>query len=261
MIPRWAASWSSGTCCRRWWPERVTLGAIPPEFETLLSRAGRRVLDGTHPLCGALADPRRRFVAADDLIDRAKAARLRRVLEQSLTPTLEPLARPIPPESIWNMRRDYGELLPKTSRARTIFFESRREPGVKMAERIGLARMMRSPSFRAFAEALAGRRLRQGWGLQVLRYGAGDYAGPHNDHHPEDPAARRGYFDLHLSLSTPGAEQWLVYARGGHFSEIVPVTGRATVTAYRLPFWHYTTPLVGTAKAARWVLLGTFLYR
>jgi len=32
-----------------------------------------------------------------------------------------------------------------------------------------------------------------------------------------------------------------------------------------LPFWHYTTPLVakrGRAKdAARWVLLGTFLYR
>jgi hypothetical protein len=32
------------------------------------------------------------------------------------------------------------------------------------------------------------------------------------------------------------------------------------VTAYRLPFWHYTTPLVGAPKAARWVLLGTFLF-
>ena len=47
----------------------------PGEFEDLLSRAGRRVLAGTHPLCGALADPRRRFLAADDLLDRAKAAR------------------------------------------------------------------------------------------------------------------------------------------------------------------------------------------
>ena len=36
------------------------------------------------------------------------------------------------------MRRDYGELLPKTSRARTIYFDSRREPGLKAAERIGL---------------------------------------------------------------------------------------------------------------------------
>ena len=157
---------------------------IPREFEDLLSRAGKRVLAGTHPLCGALADPRRRFLAADDLLDRAKVARVRRVLEESLPPTLEPLAKPIPPETIWEMRRDYGEQLPKTTRARTIFFDSRREPGVKMAERIGLARMMRSKSFRAFAEALAGRKLRSGWGLQVLRYGPGDYAGPHNDHHP-----------------------------------------------------------------------------
>ena len=237
-------------------------GVIPAEFEDLLSRAGRRVLAGSHPLCGALADPRRRFLAADDLLDRAKAARLRRVLEEALTPTLEPLDKPVPPETIWEMRRDYGELLPKTARARTVFFDSRREPGVRAAGRIGLVRMMRSPSFRAFAEALAGRRLCAGWGLQVLRYGPGDYAGPHNDHHPENPEARRGYLDLHLSLCTPGvAHQWLVYARAGHFSEIVSVAGPATVTAYRLPFWHYTTPLVGGPKAARWVLLGTFLYR
>jgi len=234
---------------------------VPAEFEDLLSRAGLRLLAGTHRLCGALADPKRRFLAADDLIDRSEARRLRRVLEQTLTPTLEPLVKPIPPETIWDMRRDYGELLPKTSRARTIFFESRREPGVKAAERIGLARMMRSRSFGALAEALAGRRLRAGWGLQVLRYGPGDYAGPHNDHHPEEAAARRGYFDLHLSLSAPGAAQSLVYARAGHFSEIVSLAGPATVTAYRLPFWHYTTPLVGGPKAARWVLLGTFLYR
>src|SRR5471030_225337 len=236
--------------------------AIPSEFEELLSRQGRRVLAGTHPLCGALADPRRRFLAADDLLDRAKAARVRKALEVDLSDTLEALSKPIPPESIGKMRHDYGELLPKTSRARTIFFESRREPGVKAAEKIGLVKMMRSQSFRAFAEALAGRKLASGWGLQVLRYGPGDYAGPHNDHHPENKAAKAGYIDLHLSLCTPQVEhQWLVYSRAGHFSEIVPVGAAATLTAYRLPFWHYTTPLVGTAKAARWVLLGTFLYR
>jgi hypothetical protein len=234
---------------------------IPAEFEDLLSRAGRRVLAGTHPLCGALADPRRRFLAAEDLIDRSKAARLRRVLEEKLTATLEPIEQPIPPESIWDMRRDYGELLPKTSRARTIYFDSRREPGVKAAERIGLVRLMRSASFHAFAEALAGRKLASGWGLQVLRYGLGDYAGPHNDHHPENKRAKQGYIDLHVSFSTPSVKhQWLVYSRAGHFSEIVPVDGPGTVTAYRLPFWHYTTPLVGSGNAARWVLLGTFLF-
>jgi hypothetical protein len=237
--------------------------AIPAEFEDLLNASGRRVLAGRHALCGALANPRVRFLARHDLLDRAKAERVRRALEQSLADQLELMERPIPPESISDMRHDYGELLPKTSRAHTIYFESRREPGVKSAERIGLARMMRSASFRAFAEALAGRRLAANWGLQVLRYGAGDYAGPHNDHHPENKDARSGYIDLHVSLCAPEvAHQWLVYSRAGHFSEIVSVAQPATVTAYRLPFWHYTTPLVTKRgkDAARWVLLGTFLY-
>src|SRR4030081_2541429 len=236
--------------------------AIPAEFEDLLSASGKRVLAGTHALCGALANPRTRFLARADLLDRTKAERVRHVLEASLVDKLELMARPIPPETISGMRHDYGERLPKTSRARTIYFESRREPGVKAAERIGLVRLMRSASFRALGEALAGRRLASVWGLQVLRYGPGDYAGPHNDHHPENALARQGYIDLHLSLCTPGgAHQWLVYARGGHFSEIVSVAGPATVTCYLLPFWHYTTPLAGGPKAARWVLLGTFLYR
>jgi hypothetical protein len=99
----------------------------------------------------------------------------------------------------------------------------------------------------------------------VLRYGPGDYAGPHNDHHPENAAARGSYVDLHLSLCAPGvAHQWLVYSRAGHFSEIVSVACPASITAYRLPFWHYTTPLVakpGVRNANRWVLLGTFLYK
>ena len=236
---------------------------IPAEFEDLLNASGRRVLAGSHAVCGALANPRVRFLARHDLLDRAKAERVRRALEQSLTDDLELMERPIPPESISNMRHDYGELLPKTSRARTIYFESRRERGVKAAERIGLARMMRSASFRAFAEALAGRKLAANWGLQVLRYGAGDYAGPHNDHHPENKDARSGYIDLHVSLCAHDvAHQWLVYSRAGHFSEVVSVAQPATVTAYRLPFWHYTTPLVTKRgkDAARWVLLGTFLY-
>jgi hypothetical protein len=238
--------------------------AIPAEFEDLLNAAGRRVLAGTHALCGALANPRVRFLARHDLLDRTRAERVRRALEQALADKVELMERLIPPESISGMRHDYGELLPKTSRAHTIYFESRREPGVKAAERIGLVRMMRSGSFRAFAEALAGRKLASGWGLQALRYGPGDYAGPHNDHHPENKDARGGYIDLHVSLCSPGvAHQWLVYSRAGHFSEIVSVAHPASLTAYRLPFWHYTTPLVAKRgrEASRWVLLGTFLYR
>jgi len=49
-----------------------------------------------------------------------------------------------------------------------------------------------------------------------------------------------------------------------HFTKIEFVARLGVVTAYRLPLWHYKTPLVakrGRHKdARRWVLLGTFLY-
>ncbi len=99
----------------------------------------------------------------------------------------------------------------------------------------------------------------------MLCYRAGDYAGPHNDHHPEDAEARAGYLDVHLTLCNSAvAAQELIYARRGHFTELVSVATLGGVTAYRLPFWHYTTPLRAkrgrTDEARRWVLLGTFLY-
>ena len=76
----------------------------------------------------------------------------------------------------------------------------------------------------AFAEAVLGRKLDPKGGQQVLRYGAGDYSGPHTDHTPEIKRAARGYLDFHLSLVGPGvAHQYLVYAKGGHFTEMVPV--------------------------------------
>lgn len=237
----------------------------PREFEDLLTREGRRVLAGTHALVGALAEPRTRFLSVEGLVDRTKATRLRALLDRALPSALERIDRPIPPDTIWKMREDYEEALPKATRASTIYFDRDDEPGARAARRIGLDRMLRSASFHAFAQALAGRPLSPEFGRQVLRYGPGDYAGPHNDHHPSNASARAGYIDLHLSLSSPAvAHQWLVYAKSGHLSEIVPVHGAAVLSAYRLPFWHYTTPLAAkpgqAARARRWVLLGTFLF-
>lgn len=238
---------------------------LPTEFEDLLSPAGRRVLAGRHPLCGALADPRRRFLAADDLVKRRAADDLRRALDTALYPHLSVMADPIPPEALWGMTCNYDEWLPKAMRVKTAYLERRRGRAFQAAERIGLVRLMQSAGFRAFAAALAGRPLRAHWGMQVLAYDPGDYAGPHNDHHPEDPRAARGYLDVHLTLSSPGvAQQLLVWAKAGHFTECVDVARRAGITAYRLPFWHYATPLQAKpgheARARRWVLLGTFLF-
>jgi hypothetical protein len=242
------------------------LRKFPAEFESFLSPAGRRLLAGASPLAGALADPRRRFLAADGLIDPARVEGARKLLERALLPHLSRIDRPIPPEATWEMRENYGELLPKSMRVSTATFERRRGRAWDAAEAIGLAAMLRSASFRAFAQAIAGRPLARNWGIQALCYGAGDYAGPHNDHQPENPAARHGYVDIHLSLAGPDvAQQWLVYAVAGHFTRIESVAKAGRLTAYRLPLWHYTTPLVAKkgreAQARRWVLLGTFLYK
>ena len=83
--------------------------------------------------------------------------------------------------------------------------------------------------------------------------------------HPEEPEARQGYVDIHLTLTSPAvAQQFLVYAVSGHFSRVETTARSGRITAYRLPLWHYTTPLVAKrgreAEARRWVLLGTFLF-
>ncbi|MBL8923233.1 MAG: hypothetical protein JNJ54_30560 [Myxococcaceae bacterium] len=233
---------------------------VPDEFEALLSPRGRAVLNGrTRVSLGSS-----RFLAADDLLDTARARAVTALLDRAMKDVLTPMEDPIPPWTITGMRHDYGELLPKTVRVRTATFASRRSKGFRRAGDIGLHDLLASESYYTFAQRLAGRPLRRGWGTQVLCYGPGDYAGPHNDHHPEDPDARDGYTDLHLTFCTSAvAGQSLVYEQAGHFSEERSVATVGGVTCYRLPFWHYTTPLrakPGRARdARRWVVLGTFL--
>ncbi len=242
------------------------MDSFPSEFSQLLTPRGLRILRGRDPeACGALLRvPPQRFISLRGVIDVKKALACRNALEEELRDTLTQMEDPIPPESILGMTENYSELLPKAVRVRTALLESRRSRSWRAAERVGLPTMLRSESFAAFAAAVSGRALRRKWGIQVLCYGPGDYTGPHNDHHPEDEEARDGYVDMHVTLATPAvAHQWLVYAKGGHFSEISSVNTVGGVTVYRLPFWHYTTPLVARpgaeAHARRWVLLGTFL--
>lgn len=240
------------------------MARLPTQFADLLSARGHRVLDGRVAALDGVLRTGQRLVAANDLLDARKSQALLATLEASLTPHLTVMEAPIPPESIWGMDENYAELLPKTVRVRTVTMASGQSKGARAVEAIGLQRLLSSDTFGRFAEVICGRRVRPRWGTQVLAYGAGDYAGPHNDHHPEDPQARDGYTDVHLTFCTPGvARQTLVYAPLGHFSHQASVRTVGGVTAYRLPFWHYTTPLVARrgqeATARRWVLLGTFL--
>jgi hypothetical protein len=237
---------------------------FPREFADLLTSRGRRVLAGREEgVAGALGE--RPFIALAGAVDAAKARAARALLEAQLAPHLVALERGIPPESIAGQTRNHQERLIKTVKARTAYLERRDSKAWRAAERIGLVAMTASDTWHRFAEMLAGRALDRRSGRQVLCYGAGDYAGPHTDHHPEDPRARDGYIDMHLTLSGPGvAHQWLVYAEAGHFRHVLDVNTAGGITAYRLPFWHYTTPLQARPgrenTARRWVVLGTFRY-
>jgi hypothetical protein len=235
----------------------------PAEFAELLTPRGRRLLDGKGRLAPLTAD--RPFLGLTGLIEAQRAEALRDLIDRSLGGALTPMEDPIPDWTISQMRENYSELLPKAVRVKTALLESRRAKAYRIADEIGLLRLLRSQTFHQFAQALAGRTLKRGWGIQALCYGPGDYTGPHNDHHPEEADAREGYLDLHLTLATPAVKShFLVYAQDGHLSQMQDVNTVGGVTAYRLPFWHYTTPLQARpgreADARRWVLLGTFLF-
>lgn len=233
---------------------------LPNDFADLLTPSGRRILDGKAHR-GVLATGRR-FVAFDDAVSPGAARAVLAELERAFTGQLKRLEQRIPPESTWGMTENYAEALPKTVRVHTAMLESRRAASFKIAHEIGLVSLLRSESFRVFAEHLNGRAVRTNHGVQLLCYAHGDYSGPHNDHHPEDLKARDGYLDVHLTFVNRFVErQLLVYESNGHLNAVQDVNALGLVTAYRLPFWHYTTPLEGRAAARRWVLLGTFVDR
>ena len=236
--------------------------AFPREFSALLGPRARAVLDGTPP-AGALRD--REFVALPAALDAAAARRGLAALEGEFRPLLRRVDAPIPAWTISGQTRSFQERLPKVGRFWTATLERRGTRAWRAAEACGLVAMLRSESCRAFAAALAGRPLAPRPGVQVLCYAAGDYLGPHTDHHPDIAAARDGYLDLHVTLATPAvARQCLIRSEAGHFAAPVDIAASGTITAHRLPFWHQVTPLEARAgragEARRWILLASFRF-
>jgi hypothetical protein len=230
---------------------------FPHEFEALLSPAGREVLSGAHPAAGALA--RDGFLAQPGLLEPTLLADCRRLLAEAFTQMLRETSRALPPAN--SSTESYEDTLPKVGRLLSVpMDELSRARVLSAAQHIGLMQMLESASFRRFSERLAGRALGPLMAGQVLANRPGDYAGPHTDHHPEDALARDGYVDVHLTFCSPGVrEQFIVYQRDGHLSAMAPIAIDGTVTAYRLPLWHYTTPLQTQApEDRRWLVLGTF---
>lgn len=238
---------------------------FPNEFADLLNRRGRKLLDGDSR---GLDVFRRRgitpIVLLENVIDNDVARRCMAALDGGMYASLKRMHTPVPREALTKMKENYSEALRKTVRVRTATFNSRASQALEAANAIGLGPMMGSESFHRFAEVVVGEPIRRDWwGRQVICYEPGDYSGPHNDHHPEDDCLRNGFVDMHIMFSNDAvASQLLVYEEGGFLSASHEVAGRSGIAVYRLPFWHYTTPLMARRgrerEARRWLLLGSF---
>jgi hypothetical protein len=239
---------------------------FPSELDELLNARGRRLLREA-PQFEALAATRRTpIVFFEDVIDRGVARDCVRLLDQALYPLMRRMDVGIPRESVVRMKENYREQLPKTVRVRTATFNSSRSKVLDAAREIGLMQMMSSASFHGAAQAVTRAPLStELGGRQVICYQTGDYSGPHNDHHPEDDGTRNGFVDLHIMFSNEAvAQQLLVYEERRYFSRAHEVSGKPSIAVYKLPFWHYTTPLLARrgqeSRARRWLLLGSFDY-
>jgi len=239
---------------------------FPAEFEDLLNARGRQLLADPPKLETLIARRRTPIVFFDDVIDPAVANDCIRLLDRSMYPRLRRMHTPIPRESLTGMTEDYSEHLHKTVRVKTATFNSSASKGLDAAREIGLDAMLKSASFLRCAQAVTRSHLREDhWGRQVICYEAGDYSGPHNDHHPQRPEAKNGFIDFHVMFSNGSvAHQLLVYEERRFLSASREVTQRPSIAVYRLPFWHYTTPLIARegheSSARRWLLLGSFDY-
>lgn len=240
------------------------MNRFPAEFADLLSPRGRAILKRGYPDAERVFHGKETPLALlTGVLDSKKATACRDLLDKTLYDHLRAIRSPIPPEALTGMTKNYEEQLPKTMSFKTAYFASRSSLSYRAAAEVGLLAMLRSESLAAFAEAVTGIKLERKNGVQAILYEAGGYVGPHNDHHPEDENCRDGFVDLHITLANSAvANQYLVCEDAGFLSKIYPVTANGSVAVYRLPFWHYTTPLIAktgrTSEARRWLLLGTF---
>jgi hypothetical protein len=239
---------------------------FPDEFAQMLTNKGLAFLRGTaNEACYRIRESPVPFVLLNDVIKPRIAKACVRTLDRYLLPHLTTINSKIPADSISAMDLNYSELLPKTVRVKTAYFQSKTSRSYAAGVRTGLLKMMRSQSLAAFAEMVLGLRVDRVVGCQVICYRQGDYVGPHTDHFPENEALSDGYVDLHVMFTNSAVyHHWLVYEDRRHFSRILNVNVNA-VALYRLPFWHFTTPLIGLSgreeEARRWVLLTTFALR
>jgi hypothetical protein len=235
--------------------------SFPAEFSALLHERGRDLIERGPEV--SLRKTRGTPIALfDGVMAPSVSDSCVRLLDRHLLSKMRPIADAIPRDSIRGMTRNYAETLPKTFSIQTCLLWNRRNPAYETGRKLGLVSMMQSASLHRFAELATGLTLGTPT-VQVICYFAGDYSGPHNDHHPEHDQYNDGYVDVHIMFGNDAvAHHWLVYEQNRHFREIRNVNLRGGIAVYRLPFWHYTTPLAAKPgrerDARRWLLLASY---
>jgi hypothetical protein len=238
---------------------RKTMEKFPSEFSQL-TRPSLWACRGTITPIIATESRVRWFPLA---LRPAQAASALTIIERRMAQFLRPVHPPLNPSTIAGMKENYAETLPKTLRNSTIDLNSTRSAAYAEARRIGLIDLLGSASLSEFAALVTGLKLKPDPAMQLIRYRHGDFVGPHNDHHPEEPNLRDGYVDLQITLCSSGVErQYLLHESGGYFNKLCNVGLASGIAVSLLPVWHQVTPLEtkpGRERDAhRWLLLASF---
>ena len=233
---------------------------FPKEFSDLLNKKGLLILAGN-------ADGQRdkRIAVVQNIIRSEYVEVLVKEMEQQLYPLLKNYYAPIPEDLIRKMRKNYSEKLGKSMKMKSAEMNAKNSLAYKKGVEMGLVAMLNSQSYKRMGEELLGAKFGESNGNQVICYRHGDYVSPHNDHHPEDANSRKGYFDIQFMLSNKYVKyQWLVYEKNGFLNSMADISTPSGISVYRLPFWHYTTPMIShqgkQQEARRWLLLHSFEY-
>lgn len=241
----------------------MKLKKFPTEFEDLLNKNGKKILKGQYAAENFGKKGGTPIEVVKGVIDDAVAADCVAILKQNFHGRLKNVGSKLDPNAIKAMKKNYSEKLAKTLKMQTLELGVKKTKTNQMAHDCGLMQMMASDSLKAFAEAVTGETFGSPENNQIICYRHGDYVSPHNDHHPENDNVKNGYYDIHLMFSNEHVKhQWLVYEKNGFLNSTYDIASPSAIAIYKLPFWHYTTPMMGKEgkedEAHRWLLLRSF---
>ncbi|MBS1635780.1 MAG: hypothetical protein JST26_07630 [Bacteroidetes bacterium] len=239
------------------------MNRFPTEFEDLLNNQGKAILKNGYAPEDKNDRKRTPIDVLSHVIDTGKAMDCVNILQKTFYKSMKPISSKIDTRELTGMRKNYSERLSKNLRMKTLEIGSSKSKSYELAKSCGLMDMLNSESLKIFGEKVANTPFGSAENNQIICYQHGDYVSPHNDHHPENPNVRNGYFDIHIMFSNPHVQhQLLVYEKKGFLNGTYNIASPAAIAVYRLPFWHYTTPMLGKKgyedQARRWLLLRSF---